>query len=181
MAGIHGQSRLLPKPHSLTQSRLFKLLELVDQPAVLKWKLCTKVVEEHWVHPSGTFALLGDAVHATIPYAAAGAGMALEDGAVLGEAFCRLHKSPKPSASEVRRALSVYEECRQPRTKKIVERGFLQQTLYSSPDDLDQEERDRKLRPNPTPEGEAMPWRDPAFGPFLLGYDAKMDVQEHWC
>ena len=45
---------------------------------------------------------MGDAVHATIPYAAAGAVIALEDGAFLGEIFSRLSISSSPSKAMVR-------------------------------------------------------------------------------
>jgi salicylate hydroxylase len=37
-----------------------------------------------WVHPSGRTVIIGDAVHATLPYLAQGAAMAIEDAATLG-------------------------------------------------------------------------------------------------
>lgn len=39
---------------------------------------------DDWVHPSGKMVTIGDAVHATLPYLAQGAAMAIEDGATLG-------------------------------------------------------------------------------------------------
>nr|OQO28035.1 hypothetical protein B0A51_02836 [Rachicladosporium sp. CCFEE 5018] len=68
--------------------RIPKLLNLCE--SVCKWRLCIRPGMETWSHPSGAFTLLGDAVHATLPYLASGAGMALEDAAVLGELFGRM-------------------------------------------------------------------------------------------
>ncbi len=164
----------------LTKDRLTKLLELSAKPTLLKWKLCTKVTTESWSHPSGLFTLLGDAVHATLPYCAAGAGMALEDGAVLGEIFSRLPQGKRPSSRQMKRALSIYESCRRSRTHAIVERGYLQQYLYHLQDGEEQARRDEMMRMVPTRAGEAVVWRDPEFAPWLLGYDHLQDVDAHW-
>lgn len=48
--------------------RIGKILRLCD--SVQKWKLCIRPTLERWTHESGTFTLLGDAVHATLPYLA---------------------------------------------------------------------------------------------------------------
>lgn len=46
--------------------RIPKLLSLCE--SVLKWRLCIRTnLEPTWSHPSGTFTLLGDAAHATLP------------------------------------------------------------------------------------------------------------------
>ena len=169
-----------PPHHLLTQLRLLKLLELSAKPTLLKWKLCTKVTTEPWSHPSGLFTLLGDAVHATLPYCAAGAGMALEDGAVLGEIFSRLPKDKQLSSRHMKHALSIYESCRRSRTHAIVERSYLQQYLYHLDDGEEQARRDEMMRMSPTRAGEALVWRDPGFAPWLLGYDHMQDVDAHW-
>lgn len=121
--------------------------------------------------------MLGDAVHATLPYLASGAGMALEDAAVLGECLSRI-QDKSPASKKL--ALRVYEQCRQGRTKMVVERGNLQQYLYHLHDGEEQEERDRKMRCVPTPPGEALAWRDPELSPKLLGYDYIKDVERNW-
>jgi salicylate hydroxylase len=56
--------------------------------------------------------LLGDAAHATLPYLAQGAVMAIEDGAVLTRA---LAQEPTIAA-----ALQLYQRNRIPRTSRIV-------------------------------------------------------------
>ena len=63
----------------------------------------------------GRVILVGDAAHATTPFAAMGANMAIEDVSVLAEA---LEKS-----SEVEAALQGFEESRKKRTEDIVAKG----------------------------------------------------------
>ncbi|GAB1217482.1 hypothetical protein ATERTT37_006721 [Aspergillus terreus] len=121
--------------------RIGKLLAMC--PSVLRWRLCIRKSIDSWVHPSGCFALLGDAAHATLPYLASGAGITFEDAAVLGECMDRIQsKSP----GEKKRALEVYELCRKRRTETVVERGTIQQDLNHLDDGVKQEERDRKMR-----------------------------------
>ncbi|CZR53489.1 probable 2-polyprenyl-6-methoxyphenol hydroxylase and related FAD-dependent oxidoreductases [Phialocephala subalpina] len=152
--------------------RIPKLLSLCE--SVYKWRLCIRQGMDSWSHPSGAWTMLGDAVHATLPYLASGAGMALEDGAVLGECLSRIKDK---SAAEKKLALRVYEQCRKGRTEMVVNRGNLQQYLYHLDDGPEQEERDRKMRVVPTPPGEALAWRDPELSPKLLGYDHVKDVR----
>lgn len=173
-----GQS--VRKLRLLMDISITKLLDLSAEPTLLKWKLCTKVVSQSWTHSSGLLTLLGDAVHATLPYVAAGAGMALEDGAVLGEIFSRLPRDRKPSVSQIKRALTVFEACRSDRTQAIVRRGYLQQSLYHLEDGEAQQRRDDMMRMVPTLPGEALVWRDPEFAPWLFGYDHVQDVDAHW-
>lgn len=116
-------------------------------------------------------------MHATLPYLASGAGMAFEDGAVLGECFSRLASK---SAAVKLRALAVYQACRKGRTEKVVERGNRQQFLYHLHDGPAQRERDAQMRLVPTPSGEALAWRDPGLAPWLLGYDHVEDVERCW-
>lgn len=158
--------------------RISKLLALCQN--VSKWRLCIVRPVEKWFDPSGTFVLLGDAVHATLPYLASGAGMSFEDAAVLGECLGRMRGK---SADEKRFALKVYQTCRKERTEMIVERGNVQQVLYHLHDGKEQEERDRRLMVNGRAKfdaemeaGEALVWRDPVLAPKLLGYDHLKDV-----
>jgi len=155
--------------------RIAKLLGMCE--SVHKWRLCIRLGMENWSHPSGAFTLLGDAVHATLPYLASGAGMSLEDGAVLGECLSRITSK---SQAQKQMALRVYEQCRKSRTEMVVQRGNLQQYLYHLHDGPEQEERDRRMRMVPTRAGEALAWRDPDLAPTLLGYDHLKDVDQHW-
>jgi salicylate hydroxylase len=155
--------------------RIPKLLALCTQ--VDKWRLCIRSPMETWSHPSSTFTLLGDAVHATLPYLASGAGMSFEDASVLGLCLARLTSKTK---AQKQHALRVYQDCRKQRTEMVVERGNLQQLLYHLHDGPEQEERDRRMRELPTRGGEALAWRDPELAPKLLGYDCFADVDARW-
>ncbi|KAF2498652.1 FAD/NAD(P)-binding domain-containing protein [Lophium mytilinum] len=170
--------------------RIPKLLSLCQ--SVDKWRLCIRpTLEPTWSHPSGAFTTLGDAVHATLPYLASGAGMSLEDGQVLGLCLARLtSKDP----AEKKKALAIYEECRRARTERIVQRGNLQQHLYHVHDGAEQRERDELLRAFGARENDGvppttvdlkdgtdpLPWRWGGVGKWLLTYDCDKDVEVHW-
>ncbi|KAH8646589.1 hypothetical protein BGZ60DRAFT_535573 [Tricladium varicosporioides] len=154
--------------------RIPKLLSLCE--SVYKWRLCIRPGLEQWSHPSGAFTLLGDAVHATLPYLASGAGMSLEDGAVLGELFSR-HRGPL-SPRRKKELLDIYQKIRAERTEAIVERGNTQQYLYHLHDGPEQEERDRVMRAGEP--GDALAWKDKAFAPFLLGWRCEEEVDRYW-
>ncbi|WP_313803886.1 FAD-dependent monooxygenase [Sphingobium sp.] len=62
---------------------------------------------------NGRIVLLGDAVHATTPHLASGAGMAVESGIVLAEELAK--------AADVATALAAYEERRYDRCRDIIE------------------------------------------------------------
>ncbi|PQE28688.1 FAD dependent oxidoreductase protein [Rutstroemia sp. NJR-2017a WRK4] len=166
--------------------RISKLLSLCK--SVYKWRLCIRPNPETWSHPSGHFTMLepliselGDAAHASLPYLAAGASMALEDAAVLGQLLSHYpvnnHPSTRSLASKtafLQHALHIYQAIRGPRTEKVVQRGTTQQYLYHLPDGPEQIERDRKMREQEG--GEALAWRDKGFAPWLLGYDYITEV-----
>jgi salicylate hydroxylase len=172
LAGNVEEMRALYKDWDPRIPKLLALCEKVD-----KWRLCIRPGLAHWSHPAGSFALLGDAVHATLPYLASGAGMSFEDGAVLGECLARMRTT---APAEKRFALRVYERCRKTRTEMVVERGNRQQYLYHLRDGPEQQERDRRMRERPTRPGEALAWRDPGLAPMLLGYDHLKDADENW-
>lgn len=155
--------------------RISKLINLVSTDTIDKWKLCYRIGIDNWSHRSHMVTLLGDSVHATLPYLASGAGMAIEDGAVLGECLSRIS-----TKAELPKALSVYEQCRKKRTERIVARGNRQQHLYHLYDGPEQQERDRILQMENPPAGETLVWRDVEMAPWLLGYRVKEDVDKYW-
>ncbi|KAI0123795.1 hypothetical protein BJ170DRAFT_703857 [Xylariales sp. AK1849] len=174
--------------------RIGKMLAMCD--SVLKWRLCIRPgLDPTWSDPSGAFTLLGDAVHATLPYLASGAGMALEDGGVLGLCLARItDKSP----AQKRLALDVYEACRRERTEKVVQRGTYNQWIYHLHDGEEQRDRDLKLKdfekmdqdwmsqpgfslPESAETGEdPLPWRYHGVGRWLLTHDTEKDVATRW-
>ena len=73
--------------------------------------LAAKIQPRPW--HDGRIVLLGDAVHATTPHLASGAGMAVESAIVLAEEIA--------AATSVEAALAAYEERRYERCRDIVE------------------------------------------------------------
>lgn len=174
--------------------RVPKLLSLCD--SVLKWRLMIRPgLEPAWSHASGAFTMLGDAVHATLPYLASGAGMALEDAGVLGLCLGRLEDK---SAAGKGRALGVYEACRRERTEEVVRRGTHNQWLYHLEDGEEQRDRDERFRrfgevdrewlggknpvlPRVQETGDdPFPWRFHGVARWLLTYDMWADVEDKW-
>lgn len=154
--------------------RVLKLLDLADENSIYKWRLCYRAGIDKWYNENGMFCLLGDAVHATLPYLASGAGMCIEDGAVLGKLLEYF-----PNKSDLKKVLQLYEKCRKARTERIVARGNLQQYLYHLEDGDEQRERDRILSLPDAPAGEALVWRDKEMAPWLLKYDVPQDINLH--
>ncbi|KAI1340309.1 FAD/NAD(P)-binding domain-containing protein [Xylariaceae sp. FL0016] len=173
--------------------KIAKLLKLCQ--SVQKWKLCIRPTLEKWTHHSAAFTLLGDAVHATLPYLASGCGMALEDGAALG--LCLAKLTDKSQKQKIQ-ALRLYEDCRRERTEKVVARGNYQQYMYHIHDGGEQQDRDAKFKEfeqldkqwlanpqhlkeaSPQSEDDPLPWRFYGVGSWLLTYDVEEDVEKRW-
>ena len=96
------------------------VVEQADRDACFRWALNNREPSERWSSPRVT--LLGDAVHATLPYMAQGAAMAIEDAAVLA---CAL-ELPLALAERLRR----YETHRAPRAARVVRESTEMGELY---------------------------------------------------
>ncbi len=79
-----------------------------------KWALFTLPEGGDWT--KGAIALLGDASHAMLPFAAQGAGMAIEDAAVLAKALSEDHAD---TAASVATALKRYARLRRARVARV--------------------------------------------------------------
>jgi salicylate hydroxylase len=79
-----------------------------------KWALFTVPDGGQWT--DGAIALLGDAAHAMLPFAAQGAGMAIEDAAVLAKC---LGETAKENATEIPAALKRFAKLRRPRVMRV--------------------------------------------------------------
>ena len=90
-----------------------------------KWALFTVPEGGQWA--SGTIALLGDAVHAMLPFAAQGAGMAIEDAAVLAKV---LSEAQPETAAQVTSALKRYARLRRPRVARVQRAARKQGGVY---------------------------------------------------
>jgi salicylate hydroxylase len=111
-----------------------------------------------------------DSAHPTLPYLSQGAGIAVEDAAVLGQLL-----TEHVSLSE---ALAKYEALRKPRTAEVVNAATRQQYWYHLPDGDAQRERDAMIGAEVSVEGDPFLWREPAFAPWLYGYDAHKEAEK---
>nr|WP_281354615.1 FAD-dependent oxidoreductase [Aurantimonas aggregata] len=89
------------------------------------WPLQTVTADRVWHHRNDRVVLIGDAAHAMPPYAAQGAGMAIEDAAALAAA---LAETPDRHA-----ALKRYELERRPRIDRLRRRVAFHQFVYHLP------------------------------------------------
>jgi salicylate hydroxylase len=96
------------------------VIDQADRDSCYRWSLYYRPPIAAWSTRRAT--LLGDAVHATLPYLAQGACMAIEDGAVLTRAL--------QSTENVTDALQLYERNRIDRTSRIVKGSDANRTLF---------------------------------------------------
>ena len=101
-------------------------IDAAERDECFRWGLYNRPPVEHW--SLGRATLLGDACHATLPYMAQGAVMAIEDGAVLLRSLDR--------EDEVSSALQLYQRNRIPRTAKIVNESSDNAQLFHLPTEL---------------------------------------------
>jgi salicylate hydroxylase len=85
--------------------------ELLDKIETWKmWVLCDREPVRHW--SDGRVTLLGDAAHPMLQYLAQGAGQAIEDAVVLGEAL-------RHTGNDVAPAFQKYQKARYLRTGRV--------------------------------------------------------------
>ncbi len=96
------------------------IIDMVDHEACYRWSMYKRPRLDYWSTKRAT--ILGDAAHATIPYLAQGAAMAIEDGAVLARAL-KQHES-------LSQALALYENNRIDRTARVVETSDANKKLF---------------------------------------------------
>ena len=96
------------------------VIDTVDRGECYRWSLFFRAPLTNWSTKRVT--MLGDSVHATLPYLAQGAAMAIEDGAVLTRA---LAMEPK-----IEDALQLYQRNRIDRTTRIVNGSSGNRTLF---------------------------------------------------
>lgn len=95
-------------------------IDNVDRDQCYRWALNNRKPVMTWC--TGRVALLGDAVHPTLPYMAQGAAMAIEDAAVLSRAL----QLDMPLAD----ALQIYQNHRAPRAARVVRESTEMGELY---------------------------------------------------
>jgi salicylate hydroxylase len=96
------------------------VVDRVDRDQCFRWALNNREPSMHW--GGGRVTMLGDAVHATLPYMAQGAAMAIEDAAVLARAL--------ELSLPLHERLQVFETHRAPRTARVVRESTEMGELY---------------------------------------------------
>ena len=113
------------------------VVDSVDRDQCFRWALNNRRPSMVWSSPRVT--MLGDAVHATLPYMAQGAAMAIEDAAVLARAL----ELDAPLEEQLR----IYERHRSPRTARVVDESNEMGELYhiGNADEMRQAFHDRNI------------------------------------
>jgi 2-polyprenyl-6-methoxyphenol hydroxylase-like FAD-dependent oxidoreductase len=95
-----------------------------------RWALFT--VPDHGEWSDGAIALLGDAAHAMLPFAAQGAGMAIEDAAVLAQVLSEgvLSESAGENIAAIPGALKRYGRLRRARVLQVQRAARRQGRIY---------------------------------------------------
>ena len=96
------------------------IIDLADRDACYRWSLFRRPVVEGW--STGRATILGDAAHATLPYLAQGAAIAIEDGAVLTRALRQV--------DDIAGALDLYERNRRDRAARVVDQSNENRRLF---------------------------------------------------
>ena len=96
------------------------VIDKADEDKCYRWSLHNRLPIPNWSTARAT--LLGDSAHATLPYLAQGAVMAIEDGAVLARALTM--------KSEIPDALQLYQRNRIDRTSRIVNQSSDNRRLF---------------------------------------------------
>jgi salicylate hydroxylase len=90
-----------------------------------RWALFTVPQGGEW--SEGAVALLGDAAHAMLPFAAQGAAMAIEDAAVLAKSLGEIRKWEPPAIAA---AFKHYADLRRPRVLRVQRAARQQGRIY---------------------------------------------------
>ncbi|WP_431903264.1 FAD-dependent oxidoreductase [Amycolatopsis thermoflava] len=97
-----------------------RLIAATPPENLQRWVLRDRKPLKQWSR--GRATLVGDAAHPTSPYAAYGAGMAIEDGYFLGRRLAGVDLS---DYAAVRRALEAFEAPRKPHTARQSQQAWL--------------------------------------------------------
>ncbi len=96
------------------------IVDAAREEHCFRWALYDHAPLRNWV--SQRVALLGDAAHASLPFMASGAAMAIEDARILDRAIAQ--------QSQMADGLRVYQQSRFARTRKVQEVSAKMGTLY---------------------------------------------------
>ncbi|KAF2753652.1 FAD/NAD(P)-binding domain-containing protein [Pseudovirgaria hyperparasitica] len=144
------------------------LAKQINTEGLVQWPLETRPHLPSW--SVNRICLLGDSVHAMLPYVAQGAAQAIEDAAVLGTCLSQI--------SDIPQVLSIYERVRKARAEFIQNSASTMRTVLHYEDGVDQEKRDAIMRA-PRIAGWKHPdlWADAEYQNTVWGYDVIAETQ----
>ncbi|WP_394194490.1 FAD-dependent oxidoreductase [Microbacterium foliorum] len=90
-----------------------------------RWEIIDRVPMSQW--SKGRVTLIGDAAHATSPYAAYGAGMSIEDGYFLGRDLADVDARDAQALSA---ALQRFEDVRRPLTAEVQQQAYFTGKIF---------------------------------------------------
>ncbi|KAK4182153.1 hypothetical protein QBC35DRAFT_396541 [Podospora australis] len=113
------------------------IVELVAKDTSASWSVGDHDHAHSFV--KGRIAMLGDAAHASLPFAGQGAAQALEDAAVLDNLFGRVRQT-----AQIEHALNAYDAVRRPRSQAVVDMArkfgrvysFSERTIHEDPEKM---------------------------------------------
>jgi salicylate hydroxylase len=114
---------LLKKDYDGWHPAIQTIIDAADRDQCYRWSLHNRPPVRNW--STGRATILGDAAHATLPYLAQGAAMAIEDGAVLTRAL--------QQSDDIAAGLDLYQRNRVDRTARIVETSTQNRRLFHLP------------------------------------------------
>jgi salicylate hydroxylase len=114
---------MLKKDYEGWHPAIQTIIDAADHDQCYRWSLHNRPPVRNWSTKRAT--ILGDAAHATLPYLAQGAAMAIEDGAVLARALRQ--------KDDIAEALDLYQRNRVDRTARIVETSTQNRRLFHLP------------------------------------------------
>jgi salicylate hydroxylase len=114
---------MLKKDYDGWHPAIQTIIDAADHDQCYRWSLHNRPPVRNWSTKRAT--ILGDAAHATLPYLAQGAAMAIEDGAVLARALRQ--------ENDIAAGLDLYQRNRVDRTARIVETSTQNRRLFHLP------------------------------------------------
>ncbi|KAI4217660.1 MAG: hypothetical protein LQ351_000256 [Letrouitia transgressa] len=148
---------------------------LGEAESTLKWTLLEPQYLKQWSHHLGKFILIGDSAHATLPYLAQGAALALESAYILSVLLQHI-----TNLEQLPRILALFEKSRIPRSVRTREYSKYLHDMCQLVDGPAQMERDRIFREEQPGKGFPNPWSDLEFQEFAWDFDATAEADRIW-
>ncbi|KAK3115297.1 hypothetical protein LTR53_005520 [Teratosphaeriaceae sp. CCFEE 6253] len=152
-----------------------KLLALIPED-VERWRLIDLPPVSNWIHPSNRLVVIGDAVHATLPYLAQGAAMAIEDASALAFALSKVNKH---TGVDMPTALSFFYALRRERAHTIQRGSWTNRFFIHMRDGPQSDMREDVFKAGDYP-GSPNLMGNSLFQDWLYGYNVLQDAEKRW-